>query len=74
MADDYRIRKISFDMNDALTNDIMNPNPYHEPHIVTRYVVQVRGFLWWHTVKVFKKIRPAARLLHFLRHKDNDED
>ncbi len=70
MCENYRIRKIVFDANDTGTID--NPNPYHEPLYVTRYLVQVRGFLWWHTVKVFKKIRPAARLLHFLRHKDND--
>ena len=71
MADDYRIRKITIDMNQRSLEDVMNP--YHEPCFVTRYVVQVRGFLWWHTVKVFKKIRPAARLLHFLKHKDNDD-
>lgn len=70
MADDYRIRKVTIDMNERSMEDYLNP--YYEPCIVTRYVVQVRGFLWWHTVKVFKKIRPAARLLHFLKHKDND--
>lgn len=71
MCEDYRIRKVVFDTNDrSFTDEITNP--YHEPNFVTRYVVQVRGFIFWHTVKTFKKIRPAARLLHFLKHKDND--
>lgn len=69
MADDYRIRKVTINMNGSMEDYL---NPYHETCLVTRYVVQVRGFLWWHTVKAFKKIRPAARLLHFLKHKDND--
>ncbi len=34
---------------------------------ITRYLVQVRSFLFWHTVKSFKKILPAARLLHYLK-------
>jgi len=34
---------------------------------VKRYLVQVRSFLFWHTVKSFKKILPAARLLRHLR-------
>lgn len=73
MCGDYRIRKIEFDMNDrSLVDDMLNPNPYVETNIVTRYAVQVRGLIFWHTVKMFKKIRPAARLLHFLNHKDND--
>lgn len=70
MADDYRIRKVTIDMNERSMEDYLNP--YHEQCLVTRYVVQVRGLLWWHTVKAFKKIRPAARLLHFLKHNDND--
>lgn len=31
------------------------------------HAVQVRGLLWWHTVKAFKKIRPAARYCRFLK-------
>lgn len=34
---------------------------------ITRYLVQVRSFLFWHIVKTFKKILPAARLLKHLR-------
>lgn len=34
---------------------------------ITRYLVQVRSFLFWHTAKAFKKILPAARLLKHLR-------
>lgn len=34
---------------------------------ITRYLVQVRSFIFWHTVKAFKKILPAARLLHHLK-------
>lgn len=34
---------------------------------ITHYLVQVRGLFLWHTIKVFKKILPAARLLKHLR-------
>lgn len=70
MCEDYRVRKVTIDMNERSMEDYLNP--YHVPNFVTRYVVQVRGFIFWHTVKTFKKIRPAARLLNFLKHKDND--
>ena len=35
--------------------------------VITTYQVQVRGFFFWHTVKAFRKICPAVRLLHYLR-------
>lgn len=35
--------------------------------IVRHYLVQVRNFVLWHTVKKFTKILPAARLLHQLK-------
>ena len=38
-----------------------------------QYAVQVKGFLWWHTVKTFSKIRAAAKFLHLLKQKLKDE-
>ncbi len=35
--------------------------------VIIRYVVQVKSFIFWHTVKAFKKILPAARLLKHLK-------
>ncbi len=69
--ENYRIVKVEYDVNNpSLGEELMNP--YHELRIMTRYAVQVRGLFWWHTVKEFKKIRPAARLYHHLRDEDND--
>lgn len=69
--ENYRIIKVEYDVNNpSFGEDLVNP--YHEPNFVKQYLVQVRGFLWWHTVKAFKKIRPAVRLYHHLRDKDND--
>lgn len=66
--DEYRDIK-----EETLVGDPLNegyPFPAHDGSDIikiTRYVVQVKGFIFWHTVKAFKKILPAARLLHHLR-------
>jgi len=39
---------------------------YEPTHYVEQYIVQVRGLLFWRTVKEFRKIRPAVELLHVL--------
>lgn len=68
--EEYRVIKVE--------NTIPDPNPANEGYpfptydgsdliTITRYLVQVRSFIFWHTVKAFKKILPAARLLHHLK-------
>ena len=60
----YRLIKVEEQVGDP--NDIGYPFPSYDGSdviTITRYLVQVRGFIFWHTVKTFKKILPAARLL-----------
>lgn len=64
----YRLIKVEEKVGDP--NDIGYPFPSYDGSdviTITRYLVQVRGFIFWHTVKTFKKILPAARLLKHLR-------
>lgn len=44
-----------------------NPFSCHVGEVITFYLVQVKGLFFWHTIKIFKKIRPAAKLLRHLR-------
>lgn len=67
MEEEYRICKVAFDVGGfALQNNEMMMQPV-ESNIVERYEVQVKGTFMWHTVKAFKKIRPAVRLYHYLK-------
>ena len=68
MLNEYRVIKESHIVasnNDGYTFPVYDD--CGDAMIITRYLVQVRGFLFWHTVKAFKKILPAARLLRHLR-------
>lgn len=67
MNEEYRICKVAFDLGGfAYPNDDMMMRPVGT-NIVERYEVQVKGTFMWHTVKTFKKIRPAVRLYHYLK-------
>lgn len=64
----YRVVKEETQVADVYNDGYPFPS-YNSSDVITikRYLVQVRGFLFWHTVKSFKKILPAARLLRHLR-------
>ena len=64
----YRVVKDETQVADVYNDGFPFPS-YDSSDVITikRYLVQVRGFLFWHTVKSFKKILPAARLLRHLR-------
>jgi len=64
----YRVVKEEAQEADVYNDGFPFPS-YNSSDVITikRYLVQVRGFLFWHTVKSFKKILPAARLLKHLR-------
>ena len=64
----YRVVKEETQVADVYNDGFPFPS-YNSSDVITikRYLVQVRGFLFWHTVKSFKKILPAARLLKHLR-------
>ena len=64
----YRVVKEETQVADVYNDGFPFPS-YNNSDVITitRYLVQVRGFIFWHTVKTFKKILPAARLLKHLR-------
>lgn len=64
----YRVVKEETQVADVYNDGFPFPS-YNSSDVITikRYLVQVRGFLFWNTVKSFKKILPAARLLRHLR-------
>ena len=72
----YRIKKQYYGV--VLTED-----DFTKPEIIQQvnslegvrfyYAVQVRGLLFWHTVKVFETIRAAAEFLHELQTIRNHE-
>lgn len=64
----YRVVKEETQVADVYNDGFPFPS-YNSSDVITikRYLVQVRGFLFWHIVKSFKKILPAARLLRHLR-------
>ncbi len=66
--EEYRVIKQQDTIADV-NNDGYPFPPYDGSDVITitRYLVQVRSFLFWHTVKSFKRILPAARLLHYLK-------
>lgn len=66
--DDYRVIKVVATIGDPTNEGYPFPAYDRSDTItITRYLVQVRSLIFWHTVKAFKKIMPAARLLHHLR-------
>lgn len=62
MEEQYRVIREDVCI-DALGDELYSPKL---GEVVTSYHVQVKGLLW-HTVKSFKKIMPAARLLKHLK-------
>lgn len=64
----YRVVKVETQVADVYNEGYPFPS-YDNSDLMTvkLYLVQVRSFLFWHTVKSFKKILPAARLLRHLR-------
>ena len=63
--EEYRFIRVSYPIGNP--SDDFNP-----PQYIERYEVQVKGFLWWHTIKSFKKIRPAYMLLTTLKQEENE--
>lgn len=64
----YRVIKVENTIGDPTNEGYPFPTYDGSDLItITRYLVQVRSFIFWHTVKAFKKILPAARLLHHLK-------
>lgn len=59
----YRVVKEEFPINQQ-ENNLFS---CHVGEVITFYRVQVKGFFFWHTIKMFKRIRPAAKLLRYLR-------
>jgi hypothetical protein len=64
----YRIFKITYQVVDPSQLD--NLPCIYPIEILEGYAVQVRGALFWHTIKLFKKIRPAYVLLNHLNEKE----
>lgn len=66
--EEYRICKVAYQIGGFPQLDgspSICPAEYIE-----RYAVQKHGILFWHTIKLFKKIRPAFRLLNHLKEKE----
>ena len=65
----YRVKKQYYGVVVTEPNDFDGFRPSAEPagEIYGYYAVQVRGLIFWHTVKVFETIRSAAEFLHELR-------
>jgi hypothetical protein len=58
----YRVRKQVFS-----TNSTWPEEEYDQPEVIISFAVQVKDFLFWHTVKEFKEIRKANELLSILK-------
>lgn len=73
----YRVKKQYFGLlvTDPSANDFYTASFKTESieDIRCYYAVQVRGLLFWHTVKVFETIRAAAEFLHELQTIRNHE-
>ncbi len=68
MEEQYRLIKEQVVIGNTDNDGFPLPALYGaEDLVITRYVVQVKSFFFWHTVKAFKKIMPAARLLKHLK-------
>lgn len=66
--EEYRVIKVQTTIGDINNEGYPFPDYYNRDQLmITSYLVQVKSFLFWHTVKTFKKILPAARLLHHLK-------
>ena len=74
MEDEYRIVKVSYAVGDLIPGvpaELRDLFP-EARQIITRYEVQVKGTFLWHTIKQFRKIRPAFRLLTLLKDKEDE--
>lgn len=58
----YRVKKQVYSTNSTWPED-----EYNEPEVIIFFAVQVKNFLFWHTVKEFKEIRKANKLLNILK-------
>lgn len=70
---DYRVRKeTDIDSMEVVMDEQAQvqcvPTSFKE-----QYAVQVKGFLRWHTIKTFSKIRSAVKFLRSLKQKLTDE-
>ena len=66
--EEYRVIKVQTTIGDINNEGYPFPDYYNRDQLtITSYLVQVKSFLFLHTVKTFKKILPAARLLHHLK-------
>lgn len=69
----YRVRKEAVVASMEVVMD-EQAQPQCVPTSYTfQYAVQVKGFLRWHTIKTFSKIRAAAKFLRSLKEKLTDE-
>lgn len=70
---EYRVRKeITVEEVECVFGDDMTPN-YVPTKFGEQYAVQVKGFLRWHTVKAFRKIRAAVKFMRSLKERLQDE-
>lgn len=58
----YRVKKQVFTVNTTWPEE-----EYNQPEVIISFAVQVKSFLFWHTVKEFPKIRKALELLNILK-------
>ena len=61
----YRIIKKFF-----MVYSFCREEEYNPPETIIFFAVQVKGFLFWHTVKEFQKIRQACELLNILKQEE----
>lgn len=70
---EYRvIKETVIDAMDLMMDEQVQPQCV-PTSFKNQYVVQVKGFLRWHTVKTFSKIRSAVKFLHTLKQRLTDE-
>lgn len=62
----YRIKKQIYPIND-IWPDEEHSYTHIQHEVIVSFAVQVKNFLFWHTVKDFKKIRQAIELLNILK-------
>lgn len=58
----YRVVRELIDLNTGHEYEAM-----YRPEFIERFLVQVKGLFFWHTVKSFKRLITAVRLLKHLQ-------
>lgn len=71
--EEYRVVKDYVAESMELVINDRNETQWMPTSFRKQYAVQVKGFLRWHTVKTFTKIRAAAKFMHSLKQKLKDE-